>query len=280
MAVHDQRPLPERPRGRQLGACIFCGDSGVTQEHLVADWALRAFTRQRKPFLLSARLGVGGEPSRVVNSSPTLAAGVTCLGCNNGWISTLDREASELMKPLVRGNAVTLSPNEQAITASWIFKTALICDVADHGENGPLASLRTFFMADKSPPPGCVIYVGSSRPYGPGAFPFGVRQVDGVVRLTVNVMSADGQEVTPGTPVDIPNPAFQVMVGAMTAFICGSRIPPISSESLIGFERVWPLSDDAVMVIPQELTRLADLMHGADETRAATARHGRSQPLR
>ncbi len=252
MATRELRCGPEKSRGRQLDACIFCGDSGVTQEHLVADWALRAFTRQRKPLLFSACLGGVGAPAQIVSATPTLAAGVTCLGCNNGWISTLDREASEITKPLIRGNSVTLSSNEQAITAGWIFKTALICDGADHGENGPLASLRPLFMNDTRPPPGCVIYIGTVRLYGPVAFPFGVRQVDGTVRLTVNVMSPDGQEVSSGTSVDIPNPAFQVMVGAMTAFICGRGIPPISSESLVGFETVWPPSDNAVMVVPQE----------------------------
>ena len=252
MAAEEHRSGLEKSRGRQLEACIFCDDPDVTQEHLVADWALRAFTRERKPFLLSARVGGAGKPARIVSAAPTLSAGLTCRGCNNGWISTLDREASELLKPLIRGDEVTLSPEEQVVAAAWIFKTALVCDAADHGEDGPLAGLRPLFMADKRPPVGCIIYVGSSRLYGPAAFPFGMRQVHGVVRLTVNVVSPDGQEVHPGTPRDMPNPAFQVMVGAMTAFVCGRRIPPISSDSLIGFERLWPGSGGAVTVVPQE----------------------------
>lgn len=115
MVSVDRLPEQRAARGRQLAACIFCGDPDITQEHLVADWAIRAFTRQRKPFLLAAHLPVAGESARVGSAAPTLAAGVTCRECNNGWISTLDREASTFLKPIIRGSTVTMSPSQQAI---------------------------------------------------------------------------------------------------------------------------------------------------------------------
>src|SRR5437588_417293 len=34
---------------RELDRCIFCGGAEITEEHLMADWAHRAFARARKP---------------------------------------------------------------------------------------------------------------------------------------------------------------------------------------------------------------------------------------
>ena len=34
---------------RELDHCIFCGDGDMTEEHLIADWAHRAFAKKRKP---------------------------------------------------------------------------------------------------------------------------------------------------------------------------------------------------------------------------------------
>lgn len=34
---------------RELDVCIFCGDSDMTKEHVIAAWVLRAFQQQRRP---------------------------------------------------------------------------------------------------------------------------------------------------------------------------------------------------------------------------------------
>ena len=37
------------PSAITLERCIFCGEQEVSEEHIIADWALRAFARSRKP---------------------------------------------------------------------------------------------------------------------------------------------------------------------------------------------------------------------------------------
>ena len=34
---------------RELDRCVFCDGTDMTEEHLIADWAHRAFARKRKP---------------------------------------------------------------------------------------------------------------------------------------------------------------------------------------------------------------------------------------
>jgi hypothetical protein len=34
---------------RELDRCVFCDDTDMSEAHLIADWAHRAFARKRKP---------------------------------------------------------------------------------------------------------------------------------------------------------------------------------------------------------------------------------------
>lgn len=223
----------------------------MSQEHLIADWAIRAFARGRKPPLFGAVLAEGDGPTRLASLAPHLPkAGVTCRSCNNGWIATLDRKASEFAKPLVRGDApVTLSPARQTVLAAWLVKTAVVCDAAENGASGPLASgIARPFMAARHPSPSHNLFVDVIRPKPPGLFAFGTRVLSGSANITVTVHTDDGEEDGHTTTTTVPVPAYQVIVGALTGFMTGP-FPPILVSAYIP---VWPVTRGDVLVAPRD----------------------------
>ena len=251
---------------RELGRCVFCDGTDMTEEHLIADWAHRAFARKRKPdsFITGTFTGRTVVPGRsemrleaVPEGDAAATARVICRDCNNTWLSKIDNVASQVLRPLVRGEReVRLDRAGQRAVAAWIYKSALIFDASQHGHDGPLAALRERFKETGEAGPGCVIYAGPSAPppsMNVGSPPktlnlwmLGVREVNGTLRLTLSAQNPDGT-VTPGTPKAIPIPGYQIMVGALTAFL-GGRVFPVTQESLRGFARVWPARDAMVTV--------------------------------
>ena len=48
-----------------------------------------------------------------------------CQGCNNGWMSKLEAKVKPILTPLVDGEKVALSADDQQLLALWAIKTAL-----------------------------------------------------------------------------------------------------------------------------------------------------------
>ena len=51
-----------------------------------------------------------------------------CESCNNDWMSRLENAAKRLLSPMIRGEAVSLDRNAQAIVARWSVKTAMLLE--------------------------------------------------------------------------------------------------------------------------------------------------------
>ncbi len=237
-------------------SCIFCGSSELTEEHLVADWAVRAFLRSRRTDGTFSGTFVAPETMRIDASPPPSTARVVCRSCNNEWLSVIDSEAAQVLKPLIRGDAeVSLDKTAQASVAAWIFKCALTFDAAGNGENGPLKSLRAQFCSSRKAPPGCVIYAGPATPV-PWTVPgipevagvrmFGVRPANGIANVTLDMKTPEGKPAGTST-FSVPIPGYQVMLGALYAYL-GGRVPPVAPNSLTEFSQIWPAREQPVVV--------------------------------
>jgi hypothetical protein len=171
---------------------------------------------------------------------------------NDGGVNLslfIDNDAARVLKPLIQGESeVALDAAGQSAFAAWIYKCALIFDAAEHGADGELATLRAGFMESRLAGPGCVMFAGSTVAPAPFELPglkeklglrlFGVRPVNGTVRLNIN-----------GQASEIPIPGYQVLLGNLCVYL-GGQVPPITPESLVGFEQVWPARDEPVVVRP------------------------------
>jgi hypothetical protein len=242
--------------GRVLERCIFCDSTDMTEEHIVADWVLRAFMRTKKPDPGFAGTFVDEHEIVVSPGEAISTAKVVCRMCNNEWLSRIDEDAADALKPLVRGRSVAeLQPGAQTAVAAWMFKCALIFDALQGADGGPLTSLRTGFAESRQAPPGCAIFVGpgSYAPFHLEAVPevaglafFGVREIAGRFNLTANVRGADGT-VTKFPTRSIPIPGYAVMLGNFQGIISGRRAPIMPAPEQ-GFARIWPTSERPVSV--------------------------------
>jgi hypothetical protein len=113
---------------------------------------------------------------------------------------------------------------------------------AARGIDGPLATLRWGFRQTIEAGRGCIIYAGPSATppsltLGPtktvNLWMLGVRPITGSFRFTLNITSPDGT-VTPGTPKEVPIPGYQVLIGALTAYLAGhmSSVAPEASSRI------------------------------------------------
>ena len=226
----------------------------MSEEHVVADWVIRAFARSRKRRSDLSGTFVAPKQMRLSNDEPFDTAKVVCKSCNNVWLSRIDNAAAAVLKPLIQGKTqVRLTAAAQRTAAAWLFKSALIFDAFSYGNGGPLAGLRSAFAESQLAPPGVTIFAGPA-PHTPfrvegipeiaGLALFGVRPIAGRLNLTINIKNPDGS-VTPGKPSAIPMPGYLVMLGRLQAMTSGLRGPIIPTPGQ-GFVRLWPVTDGSV----------------------------------
>lgn len=134
-------PLHLPPSGR---ACAFCGRGGkLTDEHVWQQWISRALRQlagvaeSERPFVML------GQYERRVREIDVMAP--ICGDCNTRWLAALEQDAQRLLAPPVTGNNATLGRKEQALTATWAVKTALMLDLSRGSEAIiPLGFYRDF----------------------------------------------------------------------------------------------------------------------------------------
>lgn len=123
-------------RGRGPGKCIFCGNTGVTKEHLFSDWLRELFPRSREDSHTLARL-IAWEPKPTVQRtvkqghSGSRTARKVCGKCNSGWISQIDQAAKNFAPPLIQGQSHEVTLATQRAIAAWFSKIVMVADAAD-----------------------------------------------------------------------------------------------------------------------------------------------------
>jgi hypothetical protein len=87
-----------------------------------------------------------------------------CINCNNGWMESLERDASPVLGPLLLGAAPgasrVLDPDQQAILATWSVKTSLLLALSkfrgqDYGWI-PVSTLRWLYRRHDARMPPCI----------------------------------------------------------------------------------------------------------------------------
>jgi len=64
---------------------------------------------------------------------PEIVVKAVCERCNNGWMSELEVQVRPILEPMVRGQPVRLSVEDQVVLARWAAKVAVLLD---HYEDG------------------------------------------------------------------------------------------------------------------------------------------------
>lgn len=111
--------------------CFFCDFSGsLTREHAYPDWLRKQglirrpgvkidhiHTRQREGFKVD-RYWASSELDQKVR--------IACRDCNGGWMSRMEGRMAELLPPMIAGQRVDLSYDDQTAVAAWALKTGIV----------------------------------------------------------------------------------------------------------------------------------------------------------
>jgi hypothetical protein len=126
----------------------------------MADWIFRAIQSRRRPRITIMRHWDTGRSADQFGEQQ-LAATVVCRDCNNGWIGTLDKRASELLKPLIcNTGAVRLNAGEQSAVAAWALKTVIVNDLPLTGGKSELLQCAADLRTSQLPPQFIQVWAG------------------------------------------------------------------------------------------------------------------------
>lgn len=126
------------------GACPFCGRrDDLSDEDIWPQWFWN-------------RLREAGARFRTPPSVTT----PVCATCNNRWMSVIENDASEILKPMVVGQPVQLTAASTKIVATWAYKIALLTDVLAEEPSIPRGYFQQFGL-EKAPSTGFVVLIGA-----------------------------------------------------------------------------------------------------------------------
>jgi hypothetical protein len=85
-----------------------------------------------------------------------------CVTCNNRWLSVLEHDVQPVLRPLILGEARTLTSDEQWLLATWVTKMVLMLDL---GGGSPFIPTGFYydFRLRRDPFPGQVVWLGAYR---------------------------------------------------------------------------------------------------------------------
>src|SRR5712692_5919903 len=137
MAV-KKRSSAARARSRP-DACVFCGERPTTVEDVLPKWIHRYLGR--RPTVNVGGSSDTGPRSSFRTLSYTATARCVCQSCNSGWMSELERSASELLKRMFdeKIHLHLASGEGQQLVAQWAMKTALMLQFTQPQPSIPMA---------------------------------------------------------------------------------------------------------------------------------------------
>ena len=145
-------------------ACIFCGGTPVSREHLWPDW-LRREAATTESFDHRLEQEVDGVETRDINfSTPPFNQVVraVCAACNGGRMSTIEEDAKPILQDLIYGRRRMLDRDDKRKIATWAFLKACVFDELHPQERVVPAEHRARLFTYKRPPAtGVAIWLGT-----------------------------------------------------------------------------------------------------------------------
>lgn len=161
---------PKVPFARGRHTCVFCGKFGSSEEHVFPDWLREIYPRDPSTTHTFGTI----NPSNIINVPSvieykrqghvgTKVIKNVCKDCNTGWMSTLEDENKAILKPLILGERVNLTPERQLVLATWAAKTAMTAEQLRPHVNGIRQDERTWLMSTLSPPKNWLVWILSYK---------------------------------------------------------------------------------------------------------------------
>jgi hypothetical protein len=145
-------------------ACFFCEATGrpLTNEHLWSAW-LEGVLPDRGPITYYTAQALKGrehvDSRRWRGKDHSLTVKAVCAGCNNGWMSKLERDARPFLESMIRGRGRNLYRDGQRRVAAWAAMKAMLFQSKDRDAPIPLSHRRELYE-HRRPPVGCQVWIG------------------------------------------------------------------------------------------------------------------------
>jgi hypothetical protein len=146
------------------GRCIFCGATGLSKEHVWADW-LKAYIPKdmAEHSSMSALLHpthADRKTKKIAGDPRSRRLRVVCRACNNEWMSRLQTATKPYLLPLVLGEVTALDVNAQATLAAWIAMFVMVAEHFDRAKVATPQSERDFLRKREKTPSTWRIWIG------------------------------------------------------------------------------------------------------------------------
>jgi hypothetical protein len=143
-------------------ACIWCGTTPVTQEHVWPDW-LRDVLPGDGPghYVLARDASEFASPRTWSQPAFNATVGVVCADCNNGWMSETETRARDNVAAMATGmGVVELDIQAQVEISTWCVLRAFMNHFTGSLTYVPEAHLQQVF-ATGMPPTQAVVWLAA-----------------------------------------------------------------------------------------------------------------------
>ena len=126
--------------------CMFCGSGKPTREHVSGKWLKKYAGNFDSPAIKTAHTvsGSDGKPRPGFMDRPgsplAQTSRVVCAGCNNGWMSRIEKAMERIFPSLLAGDTLAWTAGEWDVLERWVtLKLAIIARGCLEGETGAKA---------------------------------------------------------------------------------------------------------------------------------------------
>lgn len=113
-----------------MRTCIFCKGKADSKEHLFPHWLDRDFEQLKGTAMPVTHRIDGVETSRPNWKIAHVEIKCVCRSCYSGWMGSLEGRVKPLLVEFIKGNTLSLSPDEQLELSAWATLKAFVYEVA------------------------------------------------------------------------------------------------------------------------------------------------------
>ena len=135
-------------------ACIFCGGTKMSKQHIWPAWAARMLN-EVGPWRHVTQIERDGErlePRSWLRDPFEETTKAVCRACNNGWMSALEDRAKPHLEAMLRLQTQELHPEGQRTLAAWALQTALILIHTQGARHGVASKQEHVFLREHDEP--------------------------------------------------------------------------------------------------------------------------------
>ena len=165
--------MTKRSNLKEQGRCIFCEGYGLTKEHIWPQWSFKyvpkGLNKKHTRGLVQSSKATsqirGVQKIKNYNGSvSTIQIRVVCgVRCNSGWMSALENKVKPILIPLMLGQPLVLSIEDQRILSRWFALKAMVAEFSEPGIIATPQSERNHLMLNDGPPSNWQIWIGHKR---------------------------------------------------------------------------------------------------------------------